>query len=595
MMKRVLLLILAVLLLTGCGREDAMPEATEAAVQATEPVSIYMANSSVEQQTDGAVRVYVPEADHYIGMGAMDGDVVLVSDLTKLTLVDGETGNLGTTLKVGETISCEGTDFTVSDQGVSYYRAGGLELVFLNNQLQQQAKVEIPADISGKPCVSHTNQELYYCTGKEIRALHLQTGIARLVKEQICQSMELVASHLDGTMLACKVVAENGEESVIYLESATGKTIDDINELTSLQTSADQYLAVWKESGMVEQTLVGKVDGTPQVLTLDEDLTAAFELNGAYRWYEENGALVVDFYDFTTGTNSAQIRLVGVSAPISVANDDQYLWILADEGNKQMLYRWDVTLSPTGNEYSYLAPLYTRAKPDTKGLEQCAQMAKELEDKYGVYLHVGKDAVSVTGDYELTDEFQPVVLKAMMDELEKGLAMFPEGFLQASLAKGSMHVSLVREIAGDRDMVQFYENGDAYVVLAASERFLDQFLHGVYYVIDSHVLGNSRDFDNWKNLNPWSFDYDYHYYSYNDHWDSSLLTYENRYFADAYAMTFPHEDRCRTFVLAMLDDTRTYFDTVAMRDKLRCLCNGIREAYGYEYNGLSYRWEQYLW
>ena len=161
-----------------------------------------MANSSVEQQTGGAVRAYVPEEDTYIGMGAMGGDVVLVSDLSKLTLVDGETGQLGASIKVGETISCEATDFTASDKGVSFYRADGLELVFLNNKLQQQSKVEIPEGISGRPCISHTNQEIYYCQGKEVRALHLQTGISRLVKEQVCQSIELVASHLEGTMIA---------------------------------------------------------------------------------------------------------------------------------------------------------------------------------------------------------------------------------------------------------------------------------------------------------------------------------------------------------------------------------------------------------
>jgi len=593
-MKRVLLLILVMLLLTGCGAEEPVPETTEPPVTATEPVSIYMANSSVEQQTAGAVKVFVPEADEYIGMGAMNGNVVLVSDLTKLTMMDGETGNLGSSIKVGETISCEGADFTVSDKGVSYYRAGGLELVFLNTQLQQQAKVDIPEGITGKPCVSHTNQEVYYCVGKEVRALHIQTGISRLVKEQVCESIELVASHLDGTVLACKVVEAEGKEWMLYLDSATGQTLDDANQLVSLQTGAEDYLAVRKEGGMVEQMIFGKAKGTPQTLTLDQELTAAFNLGGAYRWWMEDGSLVVDFYDLQSGTHSAHIQIVGVEEPIAITADENYIWFLAKEGQQYMLYRWDVKMSPTGNEHSYIAPLYTREKPDTQGLEQCAQRALELKDKYGIEITVGAEALTVNGNYELTDEFQPIVLTAMMDELEKGLAMFPDGFLQASLAKGQMHISLVRGIAGGKEMVQFYENGDCYVVLAASDRLVENFLHGVAYAIDSHVLGNSRDYDTWKSLNPSRFDYDYNYYEYQDHADSDYLTYDGRYFVDAYAMTFPHEDRCRTFVYAMLDETGAYFHTEAMQAKLKRMCQGIRESYGYEKNGQTYRWEQYL-
>ena len=107
------------------------------------------------------------------------------------------------------------------------------------------------------------------------------------------------------------------------------------------------------------------------------------------------------------------------------------------------------------------------------------------------------------------------------------------------------------------------------------------------------MLGNSRDYDEWKKLNPEGFDYDYNYYVYKTH-DSEYLSDENRYFADAYAMTFPHEDRCRLFVHAMLDANADLFATDAMQAKLKRMCQGIREAYGYERDGNTYVWEQYL-
>ena len=593
-MKRLVLILLAVLLLTGCtANKNAVDLETEPTVEITEPVNIYMANSSVEQQTGGAVKAYVPDDDNYIGMAAMGGNVVLVSDLTKLTLMNGQTGDLGTSIKVGETISCDATDFTVSDKGVSFYREDGLELVFLNTSLQQEAKIEIPDGISGHPSISHTNQEIYYCKDKEVRALHLQTGISRLVKSQVCSSIELVGSHLDGTMLACKVLDEDGTESMLYMDSATGQTLDDVSQLLDLQTGTTEYL-VTRQEGVLEQQIVGTLDSTPQVLDLDQKLTAAFQLGGGYCWRMEEGALVLDFYDFKTGTHSAHVRMVGVSEPIAIASDSQYIWLLAGEGGKEILYRWDVSQSATGSAFSYLTPLYTREKPDTKGLEQCAQRALEMQDKYGIHFLVGKDALGVNGNYELLDEYQPAALSRMLDAVEYALGGFPETFLQKSLAKGEMYISLVRSIGGNKEMVQFYEGGNAYVVLAAAENVTDNFLHGVGYIIDSHVLGNSRDYDTWKKLNPSGFDYDYSYYVYETHADSEYLTGDSRAFADAYAMTFPHEDRCRLFVYAMTEGNESVFNSEIMQAKLKRMCQGIRESYGYERNGKTYRWEQYL-
>lgn len=593
-MKRLILVLLAVFMLAGCApKEELSSGEKEVQAEQTQNVNIYIANSSVEQQTKGAVKVYVPEEDTYIGMSTMGENVVLATDLTQLILMDGETGDLGASIKVGEPISCEATDFTVSEHGVSYYREDGQELVFLDTQLRQQAKVEIPADISGHPCVSHANQEVYYCKDKEVRALHLQTGISRLVKSQVCQSIELVASHLDGTMLACRVINEQGAESMLYLDSATGQTLDDVSRLTDIQTGATEYL-VSRTEGIVDQQIFGSLDGEAQVLTVEEPVTAVFPLNGAYRWYMDEGALVMDYYDFATGTHSAQVRMVGVGEPIAVAADSKYIWFLAMEGETEMLYRWDVSASPTGNAHNYIIPLYTRSEPNVQGLQQCAQRAMELKEKYGLYVHVGEEALEVTGGYELLSEYLVPSMSAMMDRIEVLLSQFPSGFWEESLAKGDLHISLVRSIAGNKEMVQFYENGDAYVLLQASENIEDNFLHGVAYIIDSHVLGNSRDYDTWKKLNPEEFDYDYHYYNYHKYGDSEYLSDENRYFADAYAMTFPHEDRCRLFVHAMLDGNEEIFKTDAMQAKLKRMCQGIRESYGYEKDGNTYQWERYL-
>lgn len=596
-MKRIVLVLLAVmLLLAGCSAKEAeetTPTETEPVVEVTEPVSIYLPNSSVEQQTGGAVKVFVPEEANYIGLAAMNGDVVLASNLTKLTLVDGETGELTASIKVGEEISCAPTDLVTSEKGISYYRADGQELVFLDTALQQETVVDIPEGISGRPYVSHKNQEIYYCKDKEIRALSMETGISRLVKTQVCESIQLIGSHLGGSMLACKVVDEEGKASIQYMDSKDGKTLDDVNQLSSMQSGDNQYL-VTRQEGMLLQQIFGQPDGVPQTFNLEEPVTAVFQLGGGYRWYQQDGNLVIDFYDFTTGTHSAQVSMVGVSDPIAISADNQYLWILAQENGVDTVYRWDIAKSATGNSHSYISPLYTKQNPDAKGLKQCRKHADELEDKYKINLLINKAAVKVTGGYKLEYEYQVAALTKMMDNLESILVRFPKTFLKNSLESGKIYISLVRSIDGNRDFVQFYDKGNAYIILAASDNFEDSFLHAVAYIVDSHVLGNSRDYDTWKNLNPKGFKYDYHYYAYKSHADSEYVTGKTRAFVDTYSMTFPHEDRARMFVYAMMDGNKNIFSTTRMQNKLKRLCQGIREAYGYEKNGKTYTWEQYL-
>ena len=180
----------------------------------------------------------------------------------------------------------------------------------------------------------------------------------------------------------------------------------------------------------------------------------------------------------------------------------------------------------------------------------------------------------------------------MLDELEAALAMFPEGFLQESLSEGNIRISFVRSIAGGREVVQFYEDSDACIIVAASDNMRQNILRGLAYIIDSHVLGGSTAYDDWKDLNPEGFDYDYSYYFYKNHGNSEYLTDEKRAFVDAYAMTFPYEDRSLILACAMMDGNHTYFATETMQEKLSTICEGIRDAYSWYEE--DFIWEQYL-
>ena len=74
---------------------------------------------------------------------------------------------------------------------------------------------------------------------------------------------------------------------------------------------------------------------------------------------------------------------------------------LAEDGANTVLYRWELSRSPSGDENVYTSARYTLENMDEAGLAECAQRAAQLSETYGVELLIGMDAVRVEPwDYE---------------------------------------------------------------------------------------------------------------------------------------------------------------------------------------------------
>ena len=288
-MKRFLLILLALMLLTGCGVDEPVQQATQPA-QPTEPAGLYIANGATEQQTGGAIRAYMPDGNNYIGLAMMGENPVLISDLSALTMLEGEKGLVKASLKAGESIRVDNITFHVTDDGLSYYRASEREVVLLNNQLRQIAKGELPAEVETLPVVSVQKQEAYYCKGKEIRALDLQTGISRIVKTQVCQSVELIDGYFDGELLGLRITDDQEKVSTIYISSESGQTVMEGAELINLKTSENEYMTLQKD-GIVQQQIFGSRDGTPQNLDTAEIVQPLFKMGGAISYVKEENYL----------------------------------------------------------------------------------------------------------------------------------------------------------------------------------------------------------------------------------------------------------------------------------------------------------------
>ena len=83
-MKRIVLLVLLMLVLCGCGARhgeetDLTTETTLPAVEPTEPSGCYLSDSKEETATKGGVMVYAPEIDDAYGVMAMGEELVMAA------------------------------------------------------------------------------------------------------------------------------------------------------------------------------------------------------------------------------------------------------------------------------------------------------------------------------------------------------------------------------------------------------------------------------------------------------------------------------------------------------------------------------------
>ena len=589
-MKRFFLILLAALLLTGCTPKPGPSEPPESSEDQAEPEGLYIPASAMETQTGGVVRMYSLPEDTYLGIYTMGSNLLLVGQ-KNMTVLSGEQG------KIVATLATE-TGWSVVDAvatGVACYQFDARKVIILNPQLHTVTQLQLPEGVTDTPVVSLTRGEVFYALGNEIRSVNIASGIARMLRQQSGGSLSLQGGYFDETVLAVK--AEQ-EESVEYISSETGQRLGFGKGVSGLQTGTDTYFAYWQD-GSVNQIVFGTrgADAKRFLATQPDDPAkgqrAVLGLNGALNYAETETGLDLAFYDLTSGKHTAQVTMPGIRKPKLIHSDSTHIWIVADDmaAAGQALYRWEPAKSPAEDGNVYIAPLYTAEKPDAEGLAQCQTLVDTYEKQYGVKLNIHLKATEQTGAYAVVPEHHPQIITQMLEKIQPVLAHFPQNFLLKTVEKGWIRISLVRSIEDGQDWVQFWEGGDCWVIISEQGDPVRSLLQGMAYGIDSHVLGNSRDFDDWNDLNPEGFVYGY---GPQIEIKPEYLAAETRAFTDTKAMYYPHEDRCQVFYNAMLPDNGAMFQSPIMQAKLLRLCQGIREAYGLEKKTDTYVWEQYL-
>ena len=588
--------LLLSLLLWGCAAQNPPAQTTPATMPELATDATVSSFISVQSHSeDGGLEQYSLSAP-VCGMLSLGKHLLLFSgDGTALTLINPDTWEVLAVHEAGLVLTPENFTVQILQNGISYFDGPNLETVVLDDSLREIRRIAAPENLRGAPLLSSDCRSLYYCTPDAIRALDLDTGISRILKEASYPVQGLSGLLFGSAVVQVSITDTDGSWRTLFLSAETGQLLQEREGNILPETTAHRFFIRSEDGGL----LFGETGDVPMTLNPRLPESDCFFLPETFcavtAGLAENST-VLELYDLKTGGRLAQLTLDSLLSPKNVwQSADGAIWFLTAE-NPHLLYRWDAAASPVSDFRQYSSPCHTRENPDYDGLAACTLYAREIGEKYGVEILIYKDAVAAEPwDYRLDYEFQVPVLRRELESLDAHLGRFPEGLLKTlGRTFTSLRICIVGEISpasGGPEIVsgiQFLDGYDACIVLSARENTEKALYHELCHLMETVVLTRSTAYDRWESLNPEGFQY-------GDFPEDNPYLQEGRaYFMDAYAMTQPKEDRARLFEYAMTAGHEALFRSPNLQAKLKKLCTGLREGFSLEDDPGMLPWEQYL-
>ncbi len=622
MKRRMLILVVLALLLAGCtpnAPQTTTPSTgaaapTEQTVPSQPASGLYDPDAAVTDLSDGALAAY-SLGEGFVGIVPVEKGLLLVQNDyfgdTILHLFSGETGEITAQRDLNTFVAWNQGVLRSAGERVYYFDKEDRSLVTLDGNLSEVSRVILPEDMEDSPLLSRDGAAVYYHTGRQIRALDVQTGISRLLRDHDGDLLGLAGLYLEDTVL--KIYTDDPEELIRtqYLSTQNGETLHYGNDTLSLYARGDKF---WAEMGRgyTTELLYGEIGG--QVRLLDPPGTLLWSrwlpgLDGIVHTVTGDGTWTMNYYDLATGKRTSSLTLPDSGSAQSLTEDTQgNIWLLytEEESGKQTLCRWDLSESGVSDDQVYTGRRFTAEDPDTEGLAACQTEADRIGELYGVEILLWQDALGTAPeDYSFIAEYQVPAIEQSLETLEAAMARFPADFFRTAAKNadsGVIRISLVSAIQGSREQgtlptnpgIQYWVGSDPYMALQTGAGLEMSFYHQMFHVMETRVLGKTVIYDDWNKLNPKGFAYDYDYYVNLERTDTKYLEGDNRAFVDMYSMSYPREDRARIMEYAMTEGNRDVFESMWMQRKLQRLCRGIRKAFGLSKYEEVLPWEVYL-
>lgn len=348
-MKRIFVFCLLLLFFSGCTQQPA--ETTEETTQIIETTApgLYVEGSEIEQKTDGTLRRFKLPSDNYFQITMM-GDKHLfieVGDNTKLTILSGADLYVGTCVEIPTDVSADDAIYRVTHNGFIWYDRANKQMIVLDQQLQQRSVIAMPEDMEGDPVISDDGSEIYYCAPGQIRALDVDKGITRPIKEHEYSSQSVLSSAFGGTVLVCKIATLENGEGICYISAENGQTITRDSVIGELQTFESQYL-MQRPVGEVQQILVGIKDETPIQLDVAGEVKSAVELGSVVVCNSADMSVSLELYSVTTGELTDSVSIEGYTNLQQVWADrwSRCIWLVALDAQtgEMTLLQWNPQL-----------------------------------------------------------------------------------------------------------------------------------------------------------------------------------------------------------------------------------------------------------
>lgn len=604
MKKWIVIWLLAAVLLCSCGivpetPENDIPSDTGTPVQTTPAESFYAQGSALEQKTGGAVRVYPLTGMHCGGVAVMDDSLLLFTYADGGTVLNKLSGSQ-LTLSASATLSIPLTStdpsVLVNGDGISFFDREINKTVILDENLREITSIASPENMTGIPLLCADRRSLFYCAGSSLCALDLDTGIPRILRQHSAD-LTLDALVMEDSLLQCS--QEDGKN--VFISTQTGQLVAETEAKIQLETNGSHYAAIL--SPETRSTLVFGNGTAPSQTLAAGSYSEVVLLPVSYGVLELSGeeGLQLCYYDLSSGHRTSMLSLDAQKLVCVADGGEGIVWLL-DGANT--LYRWDTNALPSGDSTVYSDTYFTRARPDLSGIAQCQELAKQIGERHGVEVLVWEDALEAAPwDYRVTEEYQVPVLMEQLQLLDRRLGNFPEGFLsQLSDTCSGLTICLVQQLEGYNGLeaveaasgVQYWVEDHAYIALSTLSSTEGGLYHELCHVIDTRVFAESNAYDQWEELNPSGFQYDYDYAANAVRNAGEYLRDAERCFIDTYSMSYPKEDRARVLEYAMTPGNEHFFQSEVMQAKLMQICLGFREAFGLKKSEETFLWEQYL-
>jgi len=607
-MKTTLFPLLCALLLCGCSAQNPVSEPVSSLpviAETVEPVretpSMALLSQSPELEEyalSEAVASFLPMGDNLLFFSG--------GETAALTLVDPENAETLAVHEASIALTAENATVQLLENGISYFNGSARETVVLDSALREVRRISAPEDLTGMPLLSRDGKALYYCTADAVRCLDLGSGISQVLKEASHPVQSVTGLLLEDSVVQLSITDSDGVWRTLFLSAENGQLLGDYEGNLLPKTEGDAFLLFRKGGGM-NTILVGRADTAPMVLNPLTQPQACFFGNNQVITAAWDGDIPrLEVYCLESGTCTSVLSGFAESLPqyLAPASHGRIWFLCEQEGGTPRLYRWDPAASQTNDPTVCISSYFTRENPDYDGLAACSLYAQEIGLKYGIEVLVYKDAVATEPwDFHLEYEYQASVLHRELEALDARLQNFPEGFLEALAHRfTALKICIVRSAVGSPESgslaavngVQFWDDYDAYIVLATDHDTEYALYHELSHLLETVVLTESTAYDQWEKLNPEDFRYDYDYIT-NQNRDGSPWLQEGREsFIDTYSMSFPKEDRARILEYAMTEGHEDLFRAPRLQEKLRRICTGIRESFDLEDHPGTLLWEQYL-